>query len=179
METEILEHGHGVGQRQAAIGLIEFQAQARRIVALAQIKARAAVGCVFCLVIGMDAQGAQAGNVFRGLARAEAGAVGGRKVLGKTHGESSRPSSFDLSAFKCSQFVLDRLAPAAQQGLQLVFERSFVGRACAVANVEHEAQHGKVAAFDLQAPVEQARRGVLFQQRLDLQADLRRQHVAR
>ena len=123
----------------------------------------------------MNAQRTQAGNVFSRLARTETGAIGGGKTVCEPHGECRGPSFFDHGA----ELVLDRFGPATKESLELFFQRRFIRRLCAVANIEHEAQHGEIATLDFEAPVEQASGRVLFEQGLDLQADLRRQHVAR
>ena len=121
------------------------------------------------------AECAQAGDILGRLARAEARAIGGRESFCETQGQRRCAPLF----LEGEQFVLDRFAPSAKQGLELFFESRFVGLLGAFANVEDEPQHGEIAAFDLEAPVQQSRFRAFFEQAEDLQAHLRGEHVAR
>ena len=80
--------------------------------------------------------------------------------------------------FIFGEFRFHRFGPAPQHRLQGVLERAFVKFGLALPDVEHEAQHGKIAAFDFQAPVEQPAAGPFFKHVLNAQAHLRGQHVA-
>ncbi len=172
VEPEILQRGHAFRQGQAAFGLVQLEPQAALGIALAIIHPRAAHDF---LALEAGAQIVEAGDVERGFAWAEPTAETGREMLGKTHRQRCRARA----VLERGKLRLDRFAPPAQQRLHLFLERRLVGCLVAVANVEDEPQRGEIAALDLEAPVEQPRRGGFLEQRLDFQPDLRGDHVAR
>ena len=172
VETEIFQCWHAFGQRQAAFRLVELEPQAPLYLAVAEIHPRAAH---HFLAFKARTEFVQARDVERRLARAIAAAESGGEMVGEAHGEARRAARL----LDRAKLGLDRFAPAAQQRLHLLLELRLVGRLVAIANVENEADGGEIAAFDLEAPVEQPRRGGFLEQRLDFQPHLCRDHVAR
>ena len=151
--------------------MIQLQAQRALVFSLAEAQPGAAHDF---LAFNAGPQIMQASNIERGFVRTEAAAETSGKMFGETQGKASRAGRI----LERAEFGFHSLAPTAQEGLHLLFELRFVGRFYAVTDVEHEADRGEIAAFHLEAPVEQPRRGGLFQQSLDFEANLCGHHVA-
>ena len=173
LKAEILQRRHRVGQRHATFGLVQLQSQAGGLFALAEIEP--GVALARHLAVCMHAERAQPGDVERGFAGSEAPPEGQREGLRPAQRQRGGAARFD----HCRELTLDRLAPAAQQGLELRIQSGLVGRGAAVANVENEAQQRQIAAFDLEAPVEHLRLRALFEHRLYLPSNLCRHQIAR
>ena len=118
---------------------------------------------------------AHAQNVESGLFGTIFAAIGQRKTFGKPGSNGSRAARFHM----LGQLMLNRFGPAAQHILQRGFQRAFAFDRLSAANVQNEAQHGQIAAFDLQAPIEQFAIRAALKQVLDLHPHLRRQHIPR
>ena len=120
-EAEILERRDGIGQGQAALGLIQLEAQLVARVVLAPEQPGIAMHHPACRV-GFDAlrrlamrfrrQRAQSHDVAGCLARAIVGAIG----IGETLGKARRDRGGASRLHGLCKFGLDRFAPAAQHG---------------------------------------------------------------
>ena len=179
-ETEIFQRRDRIGQRQRAFVFIDFQPQLVFRISFQMIQPRIALHHMAERMFRFgQVQMAHPQDVARSLRRAVTAAVANRKCLGITGGNGS--SAPRLARGK--KFAFHRFRPAAQHVLQTGFNVAFaidiVANIMAAANIQHEAQHGQIAAFHLQAPIQQFGIGALFQQCLDLHPHLGGQHIAR
>ncbi len=154
-EAEILQRGDRIGQRQRAFVFVDFQAQPL----LARRCCSGTAGHRGRLLPSLASnQRAHALDIARGLGCAVMRAIGGGEGIGEAAGDGRGALGFH----HVGQLVLHLRAPAAQHGLQAVFDRVFGEIQRALPQVEHEPQRGQIAAFDAQAPVEQRRAGILL-----------------